>query len=424
MCVGMSLRSLALVLVFAGCPPLMMSDGGTEDAGGETPDASIDAGRRDAGVLDAGRVDAGTDAGELDAGLGDGGCVYRLDTLSGSWATGRPLAIELADLNDDGQLDFVVATTSTLEVRLNNGQGGFVAQSLVAPITTQALAVSDVDGDGRLDVAAVDGAGVLTVLFGNGDGTLSVGARLDAGGVFLVALDTAVADLDLDGRLDFVTLEVGGSVPELRTVRGRFDGGAPRATRGSHRLVLADVTGDGLIDALVGNAQYGMSLHAGDGDGGFAAPSLSLASTAVNSVALADVNGDGVADAVCATGFYDVSAGFNSGGGVTVLAGADGGFRPPARDPSGRDIIWALVLGDLNRDGLLDAVTSRFGFDAGVEVLGGSDAGGFSALVRIPSRSVWSLAVGDLNEDGWLDLVIGAGAGSSGDVRVLLGSCQ
>lgn len=425
----MSLRTLALVTVlaflWAGCPPAPMNDAGAEDAGEETPDA----GRRDAGPADAGPVDAGSDAGApdagpVDAGLGDGGCVYRLEALPGSWSTGRPLTIELADMNGDGQLDFIVATSSTLEVRLNNGQGAFEAQSLLAPITPQTLVVRDVDGDGRLDVVSVDVTGVLTVLPGNGDGTLSLGARLDAGGAFSVPLDTALADLDLDGRPDFVILEVGGSVPALRTVRGRLDGGAPRATNGSHRLVLADVTGDGLTDALVGNAQYGMALHAGDGDGGFAAPTVSLASTAVNSVAIADVNGDGVADAVCASGFYEVGSGFTLGGGVTVLPGTDGGLGPPAQSPSGRDIIWALVLADLNRDGALDAVISRFGSGAGVEVLSGDDAGLFAPLARVASRSVWALAVGDLDEDGWLDVVTGSGAGSNGEVQVLLGGCR
>ena len=329
-------------------------------------------------------------------------------------------------MNGDGHLDFIVATTNTLEVRLNNGLGAFEAQSIFSPITPQTLVVADVDGDGRLDVVSVDVAGLLTLLPGNGDGTLRLGARLDAGGVFSVPLDSAVADLDLDGRLDFVTLEVGGSVPELRTVRGRFDGGAPRPTNGSHRLVLADVTGDGFVDALVGNAQYGMALHAGDGDGGFRAPSVSLASTAVNSLAIADVNGDGVTDAVCASGFYEVSSGLTRGGGVTVLpgSGTDAGFGLPAQSPSGRSIIWALALGDLNRDGALDAVTSSFGGDGGVEVLSGDDAGGFSALASFPGRSVWALAVGDLDEDGWLDVVIGSGAGSNGQVQVLLGSCR
>lgn len=428
----MALRALLVALVtsflVAGCAcgPTSGEDGGV-DAGTEE-DASVDAGRPDAGRLDAGgdagEPDAGQpDAGEPDAGPGDGGCTYRLSAVAAQWTTGRPLSLELADLNGDGHLDFIVATTSTLEVRLNDGLGAPVAPSVLGPITPLTLVVDDVDGDGLLDVVSVDVTGTLTVLAGDGDGGLSLTARLDAGGPFLVPLETAMADLDLDGRADFVTVEVGGAVPELRTVRGGFDGGALRAPRGSHRLVLADVTGDGLIDALVGNAQYGLTVHPGTGDGGFGASTLFLGSTAVNAVALSDVTGDGVPDAVCSTGYYDGATGLTVGAGVSVLPGIDGGFGAPTGNASGRDIVWALVLADMNRDGLLDAVTTRLAFDGGIEVLAG-DAGSFALLTRVGGRNGWALAVGDLNEDGWPDVAVGTGAGSSGEVRVLLGSCQ
>ncbi|MDP2274028.1 MAG: VCBS repeat-containing protein [Archangium sp.] len=424
----MALRVLLVTFVtsvlVAGCAcgPTSGEDGGL-DAGGEE-DASVDAGRPDAGRPDAG-VDAGEpDAGEADAGeLDDGGCRYRLTAVAAPWTTGRPLSLELADLNGDGHLDFIVATTSTLEVRLNDGQGAPIAPGMSGPLTPLTLVVNDVDGDGLLDVVAVDVSGTLTLLAGDGDGGLSVQARLDAGRPFFVPLETAMADLDLDGRADFVTVDVGGSVPELITVRGQFDGGAPRASRGSRRLVLADVTGDGLIDALVGNAQYGLTVHPGDGDGGFGASTVFLGSTAVNAVALADVTGDGVPDAVCSTGSYDGTTGLISGAGVSVLPGIDGGFGAPLGTPNGRDIIWALVLADMNRDGLLDAVTTRLAFDGGVDVLA-VDGGAFSLLARVGSRNGWALAVGDLNEDGWPDVAVGEGAGSNGEVRVLLGSCQ
>jgi hypothetical protein len=419
----------SLCLLFAACPPAGAPDAGMDSGVPEPEDAGFDAGQPDAGPIDSGVPDAGLpDAGPPDAGpVGDGGCVYRLDPFSGTWSTARPLALELADLNDDGHLDFVLATTSTIEVRLNDGQGGFVAPSLLGPLTAQTLSVTDVDGDGQLDVVAVDLSGVLTFLHGNGDGTLTLGERLDAGLPFFVPLDTALADLDGDGRSDFVTVEIENTVPELRVVRGTFDGGPVRKSTGSHRLLLADVTGDGFIDALMGIPQYGLVIRPGDGDGGFDprtdAGALFLASTAVNSLALTDVTGDGVPDAVCASGYYDGT--LTSGGGVSVLAGLDGGgFSAPAAEPSGREIVWGLVLADLNRDGLLDAVTTRLGLDAGLEVLAGADGGTFSSLRRVPGRNGWSVAVGDLNEDGWPDVVVGSGAGSNGEVRVLLGSCQ
>ena len=416
----MSLRLLLCSLLVSGClcSPQMKGDAG-EDAGLEEVDSGFDA-----GAADAGPIDAGLDAGVPDAGPedpGDGGC--RLVAQSLAWSTGRPLAIELADLNADGHPDIIVATTNSLEVRLNDGLGHFGTQSQLGPLTPQTLTLDDVDGDGRLDVISIDVAGRLVVLPGNGDGTFALRAALDAGQAFFVPLEVALGDLDLDGRGEFVTLDVGGSVPELRTVRGGPAGGVPRAQTGSHRLALADVNGDGLLEALVGNAQYGLAVHWGEGDGGFGAPLVFLGSTSVNSLALRDVTGDGVADAICATGFYDLTSGLILGGGVSVLpgTGTDAGFGAPITTAS-RDIIQAIVVADIDRDGLEDAVITRLAFDGGVEVLGG-DAGAFQRIDRVRGGNGWAVAVDDLDGDGKLDVVVGSGAGSSGEVRVLIETC-
>ena len=418
------LVAAVLSALFAGCScaPTPSDDAGV-DGSVEEPDAGqADAGA-DAGLADAG-TDAGEDAGEPDAGPGDGGCVYGF-TTSAQWATGRPLFLELADLDENGSLDLVAATTAGLELRINDGQGGFAVQSRMLGVTPQTLAVSDLDGDGHQDLLVIDITGGFTAFLGNGDGTFA-SSSLDAGQPFYVPLETALGDLDGDGRTDFVTLDVGANTPALKTLRGTWDGGAPRVPNGSHRLVLADVTSDGLVDALVGNAQYGLALHRGQGDGGFGAPSVFLTSTAVNSVALADVTGDGVPDAVCATGYFDLNAGFNLGGGVVVLrgTGTDAGFTAPAQEPTGRDIFGALLLADMNVDGALDVVATRFGTGGGLEVLAGNDAGVFTQVVRVPSPSGWSVAAGALNGDTWPDVVVGTGAGSNGEVRVLLGRCQ
>ncbi|MEY9186003.1 hypothetical protein ABIG06_007558 [Bradyrhizobium sp. USDA 326] len=87
----------------------------------------------------------------------------------------------LADLNGDGKLDVVGAThdvNSSVFTMLGNGDGTFQPQSNwsngASPNgdqTTISMAVGDIDGDGRLDIAALDNGGSAGVLYGNGNGS-------------------------------------------------------------------------------------------------------------------------------------------------------------------------------------------------------------------------------------------------------------
>ena len=112
-----------------------------------------------------------------------------------------------------------------------------------------------------------------------------------------------------------------------------------------------------------------------------------------------------------------------------VLSGTatDAGFSAPPQEPMGHAIFGALVLEDLDVDGALDVVTTRFGSNGsngGLEVYAGGDAGVFTRVSSVPMGSGWAIATGALNGDTWPDVVVGTGAGSNGEVRVLLGGCQ
>ena len=114
--------------------------------------------------------------------------------------------LAVADFNLDGFLDFAANNKNGLEVRFGNGDGTFRYPStfgvpLVRPISTQAVAASDFNYDGKADLALTSDNSIL-VLQGNGDETFEDPAGFGASGGYPLI----VADFNQDGSPDLVTL--------------------------------------------------------------------------------------------------------------------------------------------------------------------------------------------------------------------------
>ena len=300
---------------------------------------------------------------------------------------------------------------------------------------SDAIAVADVNKDGKLDVIVVNanplGLGSIGVLLGNGDGTLQTAATYPV--KFSGADAVAIGDLNGDGWPDLVVgASDGFGVVSLNVLLNKGDGTFEAAVSYSagtdiSSVAIADVNGDGNLDVIALDELDKTETHSavevllGNGDGRLGKAvtyELTVGETAGLSLAAADLNGDGKPDLV-------VTDGDNQGNAFidVLLNKGDGTFPSEAIYPSGV-FGSSVILGDVNGDGKLDAIIA--GRDGSLSVLFGKGDGTFGAATEYPTGLTLpaSVAMGDFNGDGTPDLAVasapGLGISPKGKVAVLL----
>jgi len=222
-----------------------------------------------------------------------------------------PLSIAAGDFNGDGHLDLAVAnfvekaTPGQVSVLMGNGDGTFRPPvQFTAGVVPQAIAVGDINGDGRPDlVVANDGYGNIPgkvgVLLGQGDGTFGAIKEYGAG---VNPFSIALGDFNGDGNLDVVVTDETQLRVEvlLNNGRGGFNAAVPYATgENPFSVAVGDVDGDGVLDLVVANMADGtVSVLLGTGDGTFETGTAYntgfeiATSVSPQAVALGDFNGD------------------------------------------------------------------------------------------------------------------------------------
>jgi len=355
-----------------------------------------------------------------------------------------PTAVVTADFNHDGHMDWAVANGGSNNIWIYLGNGDGTAQiPTIVPLTGVApvsLAAVDMNRDGKLDLVVAEAdTGSVGVLLGNGDGTFEPEREFYVQGA---AESLVVADFDGDGNPDVVVGIFGdGSAGSLAFLRGDGTGnlGEPLTHFGkingyyyTTTLAAADLNGDGLpdivavdysvdIDGLNLQNQFpgtGARVYLNEGNGNFKPVQqfyrnatsqqeggLGKAATAL---ALGDVNKDGCVDAVV----------FDTEGVATVFPGrCDGTFDTANTRIFATGIVaGAAALVDLNGDGKLDLVSSAFPFQddpigptsmgTSVSVQFGDGTGNFGApVVYRGEPGMFGIAVADLNGDGHPDVV-------------------
>jgi FG-GAP-like repeat len=226
-----------------------------------------------------------------------------------------------------------------------------------------------------------------------------------------------MGDVDNDGDLDLVNNafgDPGETSVAFNAGNGTFAGNLGTVTLGPHagELKLGDVDGDGDVDlvAAVGASGGGvgfLNVRFNNGAGVFGGNSSLQLGGLPNALVLGDFDGDGDLDAATTSANTSkVSIRVNNGGGTfsgtqEVVVGA--GAR-------------GLLLGDLNADGDLDLLVPNLS-DNTVSVLSNNGTGTFSVTTPISTASLRNVALGDVDGDGDLDLLSADGTATSVNLR-------
>ncbi|UJR34157.1 hypothetical protein I4U23_021564 [Adineta vaga] len=337
---------------------------------------------------------------------------------SKTYSTGtssNPISISLADMNNDHQLDVIVANYLTNNIVLFRGyNNGTLSQSLTYTIKTcsgpYSLANGDFNHDNQIDIVVVCyESSSFHVFFGYGNGSLALNSidyylDMNSKPYFIV-----VQDLNRDNQTDLAIVNYGRSEIDIYFgySNGSFQINNTYSTRGSSKpqsVLIDDFNNDHHLDIAVVNyySSY-LNIYLGNGDGTFSKPTLTStgSDSGPYSIASGDFNNDTYLDIAVAN--YDMN---NLG---ILLGYGNGSFRDIITYSTGDYLaVFDVAVGDLNNDHRLDiAIVNNDGDDIGLFFGYGNGTFSNRVILSIGSSSgPRSIDIIDLNHDMHLDLVI------------------
>jgi hypothetical protein len=318
-------------------------------------------------------------------------------------AGSRVVAMEAADIDQDGDVDLVTNESSSVIVLSNHGDGTFASPVKFAiPVGSRGLLVADLSGDGRLDFLTRSRRlnSVTWLPNPHSDGGL-------AGSTFPVVADPvtfAAADFDGDGHVD---LAVAGEDDQRLSVlvqRPSVQGEAgligdrvleewvSLPTTSFGELGADDLNGDGLPDLVLGGRET-LSIWFNPGNGRF--DEVSEFAISAHQLLLVDVDEDGSHDLLA--GAFDLNTL------QLVRNNGDGTFRPP--QPFSTDF-RVMTAADYDADGDVDlAFPASAPSIVTIYWQGETSVSGFSQEILDAVHRPHGIAAGDLTGDGSADIL-------------------
>ena len=311
-------------------------------------------------------------------------------------AQDSPTVVEIADLNGDNRLDFVVANSGGLSsggglmasVLLNDGTGLFTLNLVDTGlgILSGGFVLADFNNDQRPDIALMNSfAPVSTrILFNNGSGGFgqqNVNIPFTSSGQFSLARRIFTADVNVDGKADLLLQP---ATDNIQILLGNGSGGFNQIAALNFNVAdapigLADVNADGKPDLLFGsgNSDRALSVRLGDGTGAFG-PAITSSTPIINShFDTGDFNGDGNLDVVASVAVPNTGT-----NGFAILTGDGAGhFTSTAIFNPGTTSIGSATADDFNRDGKTDIAVTRG--DTKVIYIPGDGIGGLGAPLEV-----------------------------------------
>ena len=326
-----------------------------------------------------------------------------------------PALVGADDVNGDGHLDLVFrGRSSSVSVALGHGRGVFDPLIISPVMFSDDWYYADIDGDGRKDFIDFD-RGNVSIELSTGDGKFSAPKMVVTTPYALQDFEFAIGDFDGDGFVDIYTAALTAEPGRegfhqsiwWNNGKGVFDTSTelftPFAKPTTKILDAYDFDGDGAADLLLRDLRTG---------------AIKLMSGRNRQIALRTVE---IPDTLRAVGAWQLSgiADFDGDGrkdalfrnGIVVWGGPPGApieatqFDLMTASNTSGAFNYGATIADINGDGIPDIVGSGGG--NGLFVVygkrGSRQLGG--GVISSGATMSWRYAVGDINGDGLPDVV-------------------